>query len=112
MPPDKIPREEALRREYLKGHFARLDRDFDRVEQSARRMLALDPQSVSAHDFLGDVYAARGDKEKAAGFYQQALILYYEQRPNEHARDDKGPILEPPVAIYRKLHELQKTKFK
>ncbi len=72
-------------------------------------MLALDPKSVSAHDFLGDVYAARGDKKAAIQSYQQAIVLFYDQRPKEPAGDERVPIREPPVAISNKLHELHKV---
>jgi tetratricopeptide (TPR) repeat protein len=107
--PEQIPKQELLRREYLKGHYARLDEQFDRVEESAKRMLSLNPDSVSAYDLLGDVHAARGQKVTAIRLYQQAIILAQEQRPKESTGEGHGPVWAPPVAIVRKLSELQQS---
>ncbi len=59
---------ETVRRELFRGRI-------DAADEAARRLLEKTPDSTSAHELMGDVLSARGQRARARDEYKQAMTL-------------------------------------
>jgi tetratricopeptide (TPR) repeat protein len=78
------------------GEFYLNQKDYGRAEKYAREILNKDAGNIRALIIMGGVYEGRGDPEKAARTYQEAMNLFAERHPN----DPPPPILLEKIQAY------------
>ena len=93
------PRRAALARLSAAGAFYLRDRQFPRAEQTARRMMTLDPAAAAGWVLLGDAQDAQGRRREALETFFQALDVFHKANPDGGA--------EPPAYIEQRIAEIQ-----